>query len=147
MPEVEGERIRCTGALPDGRRSRGRNGWGAVTTGLDDRLGLDRELLKGVPLCSGISVVDVVCGGVAAAAALWSLKHPVSDCEINYFSTDFDLLTFLHVGAFQFGQRILGKISVSIARLFQILFDAFARPLLRFLISRDYTQDEGLKNG
>jgi len=65
----------------------------------------------------------------------------MSDCEINYFGTDFDLLAFLQVGAFQFGQRIFGIIIVSRARFFQILFDAFTRTFLRLLASRDYRLD------
>lgn len=76
VPEVDGERLRGPGALPEGRLSRGRKGWGAVTTGRDGKLGLDREVLKVVPLCSeyGVVLVDIGCGGAAAAAALWSLK-------------------------------------------------------------------------
>jgi hypothetical protein len=84
----------------------------------------------------------VVCGGgAAAAAALWSFKHTMSDCEIDYFSTDFDLLAFLQVRAFQLWQRILGVVSVGDTRLFQILLDTFARTLLRLLTSKDYRLD------
>lgn len=44
-----------------------------MTTGRDGKLGLDREVLKVVPLCSEygvVLVVDIECGGAAAAAAL-----------------------------------------------------------------------------
>jgi hypothetical protein len=71
----------------------------------------------------------------------------MSDCEINHFSTDFDLLTFLQVGPFQLWQRILGIVGIGGARLFQILFDAFARTFLRLLPSKYYKLVGRLKKG
>jgi hypothetical protein len=74
-----GERSRFEGMLPDGRRSSGRRGRGEVTSGLEGRLGLDLELVRGL-LLLGASVVVGDCGSGGwwswvegeEAAALWS---------------------------------------------------------------------------
>jgi hypothetical protein len=69
--EAVGERSRLDGMLPDGLRSRGRNGLGEVTSGLEGRLGFDLEFVRG--LC-GVSCVGDVGGCVEEdeKAALWS---------------------------------------------------------------------------
>lgn len=65
MPEFDGERLRATCVVPEGLRSRGRRGWGAVTMGLEGKTGFERELDMGGPPAS----TYVVEGWEAAVAA------------------------------------------------------------------------------
>lgn len=69
MPEFDGERLRATCVVPEGLRSRGRRGWGAVTVGLEGKTGFERELGMEVP--PGSTYVAPEGGwGVDAAASL-----------------------------------------------------------------------------
>ena len=69
VPEFDGERLRATCVVPEGLRSRGRRGWGAVTVGLEGKTGFERELGMEVP--PGSTYVAPEGGwGVDAAASL-----------------------------------------------------------------------------
>lgn len=75
VEEEEGDLLRAGGALPDGRRSSARRGWGAVTVGRDGIEGLDLELLRywlfSDPIGEDVRVDDE---GAIAVALFCSLK-------------------------------------------------------------------------
>ena len=79
---AEGDRLRVVGPLPDGRRSRGRNGWGAVTTGFNGRLGLD--LVFGPWTCCGSSCGESGrgIGDCGVFVPLWSCIWKVKASQL-----------------------------------------------------------------